>query len=73
MELLHEWIWEQREKLAKSERYELYLLFFIMCFNFIAGFCFGMVLSMIGFTARYVKTPVIRSAIDARSYQVRRH
>lgn len=69
MELLHEWIWEQREKLAKSERYELYLLFFIMCFNFIAGFCFGMVLSMIGFTARYVKTPVIRSAIDARSYQ----
>ena len=44
-------------------RYELYLLFLIMCFNFIAGFCFGMVLSMLGFTARYVKTPVSQPEI----------
>jgi MFS superfamily sulfate permease-like transporter len=48
---------------------ELYLLFVIMCFNFIAGFCFGMLLSMLGFTARYVKTPIIKAAVDAREYQ----
>jgi MFS superfamily sulfate permease-like transporter/CRP-like cAMP-binding protein len=69
MELLVEWIWHMRHKLTKSEMYELMLLFIFMCFNFILGFLFGMMLSLLAFTARYVQTPVVKTALTGRDYQ----
>lgn len=69
MELLVEWIWHMRHRLTKSEMYELLLLFTFMCFNFILGFVFGMMLSLLAFTARYVQTPVVKTALSGRDYQ----
>eukprot|EP01051_Picozoa_sp_SAG22_P006810 SAG22_NODE_459_length_10228_cov_9.593642_7_plen_976_part_00 len=69
MELLVEWIWHMRHKLAKSEMKELLLLFLLMTFSFIGGFLLGMLLSMLAFTARYIQTPVIKSALDGTEYQ----
>ena len=69
MELLVEWIWHMRHRLTRSEMYELLLLFTFMCFNFILGFVFGMMLSLLAFTARYVQTPVVKTVLSGRDYQ----
>ena len=69
MELLAEWLWHMRHKLTRSEMYELLLLFTLMCINFIAGFIFGMMLSLLAFTARYVQTPVVKTALTGADYQ----
>ena len=69
MELLVEWIWHMRHRLTKSEMYELLLLFTFMCFNFILGFLFGMMVSLLAFTARYMETPVVKTALSGRDYQ----
>jgi SulP family sulfate permease len=69
MELLVEWLWHMRHKLSKSEMKELQVLFLLMTISFIGGFLIGMLLSLLAFTARYVQTPVIKTALDGSEYQ----